>query len=262
MGTSTRWKGPGGDRWNAAARRLACWRPDQRNADPRLEEIARDHLRALHETLRADPSAFGLYDTACAAGERLAGTLGSLAEQRAESEEALIIRLTSEVAGDGGTLADAAVRRAAAAAVRDVLDKHPEMQDAMDSGTASGGFAWDILCDLYQVFFADLVAEFLRSVVAEHIKLAVPVLVAVDPEDRIADWIAEKVVGLVPNPRKESAEATDLAEAVDAAESVVGAVHDPVGALQEIARELVPGAVGRILGLISEEVIEDGEAAA
>ena len=38
---------------------------NSRNADQRLEEIAADHLCALHETLRADRSAFGLYDTAC-----------------------------------------------------------------------------------------------------------------------------------------------------------------------------------------------------
>jgi hypothetical protein len=198
----------------------------------------------------------------CAADERLVGTLGSLAEEGAGSGDALITRLTWEVGGDGGTLADAAVRRAAASAVRDVLDKHPELEDAMDSGAASGGFAWDILCDLHQVFFADVVAEFLRSVVAEHIKLAVPVLIAADPEGRIADWIAGKVVDLVPNPCKDSAEATELAEAVDNAESVVCAVQDLVRALPKIARQLVPGAVGKILGLITEEIINDGEAAA
>ena len=55
-----------------------------------------------------------------AAGERLAGVLGSLAAEGAESEDALVARLVSEVGGDGGTLADAAVRRGVAAAVRDV----------------------------------------------------------------------------------------------------------------------------------------------
>ncbi|TFV32613.1 hypothetical protein E4K10_22760 [Streptomyces sp. T1317-0309] len=192
MGTSTRWKGPNGDPWSSAGRRLARWRDDSRNADQRLEEIAADHLSALYETLRADRSAFGLYDTACAAGERLAGALGSLAIEGAESEDALVARLVSEVGGDGGTLADAAVRRGVAAAVRDVRDRHPELDEAIGGGAAGGGFAWDILCDLYQVFFADMVGEFLRSVVAEHIKLAVPVLIATDPEGRIADWVARR----------------------------------------------------------------------
>ncbi|MFJ1694446.1 hypothetical protein ACIO6T_21455 [Streptomyces sp. NPDC087532] len=262
MGTSTRWKGPSGDRWSSAARRLARWRDDSRNPDQRLEEIAADHLRALHETLRADRSAFGLYDTACAAGERLAGALGSLAAEGAESADTLVARLISEVGGDGGTLADAAVRRGVAAAVRDVWDRHPELDDAMDAGAAGGGFAWDILCDLYQAFFADMVGEFLRSVVAEHVKLAVPVLIATDPEGRIADWVAEKVVDLVPNPCEESVEATDPAQALETAQLVVGAVEDPSAALPKIAELLVPRAVGKVLGLITEEITgEEGAAA-
>ncbi len=262
MGTSTRWKGPSGDRWSSAARRLARWREDSRNADQRLEEIAADYLRALHETLRVDQSAFGLYDTACVAGERLAGVLGSLAAEGAESADALVARLVSEVGGDGGTLADAAVRRGMAAAIRDVRDRHPELDDAMGGGAAGGGFAWDILCDLYQVFFADMVGEFLRSAVAEHVKLAVPVLIATDPEGKIADWVAEKLVDLVPNPCEESAEATDLAQAVDTAQSVVGAAQDPSAVLPKIAESLVPRAVGKVLGLITEEITgEEGVAA-
>ncbi|MFE0802426.1 MULTISPECIES: hypothetical protein [Streptomyces] len=260
VGTSTRWKGPNGDRWSSAGRRLARWREDSRNADQRLEEIAADHLSALHETLRADRSAFGLYDTACAAGERLAGALGPLATEGAESEDALVARLVLEVGGDGGTLADAAVRRGMAAAVRDVRSRHPELDDAMGGG--GGGFTWDILCDLYQVFFADMVGEFLRSVVAEHVKVAVPVLIAADPEGRIADWVAEKVVDLVPNPCEESAEATDLAQGVDTAQSVVDALQDPSAALPKIAELLVPRAVGKVLGLITEEITgEEGAAA-
>ncbi|MEU5837754.1 hypothetical protein ABZ820_29345 [Streptomyces diacarni] len=253
MGTSTRWKGPNGDGWSSASRRLTRWRKCSYNADQRLEEIAADHLRALHETLRADQSAFGLYDTACAAGERLAKALGSLAVEGPQSTDALVARLVSEVGGDGGTLADAAVRRGAAKAVRDVQDRHPELDEAMGEGAAGGGLAWDILCDLYQVFFADMVGEFLRSVVAEHIKLAVPVLIATDPEGRIADWVAESIVDLVPNPCEESAEAKDLARAVDTAQSVVGAAQDPSAALPELAESLVPRAVGKVLGLVAEE---------
>ncbi|WP_406505475.1 hypothetical protein [Streptomyces sp. NBC_00212] len=228
-----------------------------------MGEIAADYLRALQETLRTDPAAFGLYDTACAAGERLAGMLGSLAEEGARSENALIARLVSEVGGDGGTLADAAVRRGLAAAVRDVRDRHPELDDVMGAGAAGGGFAWDILCDLYQLFFADMVGEFLRSVVAEHvIKPAVPALILVDPEGKIAGWIAEKVVDLVPNPCERSAEATELAQAVDTAKSVVDMTQDPSLVLPKIAEKLVPGAVGKVLGLIAEEVVGDEGAVA
>lgn len=262
MGTSTRWKGPNGDQWSSAGRRLARWRDKSRNADQRLEEIAADHLQALHETLRVDRSAFGLYDTACAAGERLADALGSLAAEGAESQDALVARLVSEVGGSGGTLTDAAVRRAVAVAVRDVWDRHPELNDLVGTGARSGGFAWDFLCDLYQTFFADVVGEFLRSVVAEHIKLAVPVLIATDPEGRIADWAAEKMVDLVPSPCEESAKATDLAQAVDSAQPVADVVQDPSATLPKIAQSLVPRAVGKVLGLVTEETPGEAGAAA
>lgn len=262
MGTSTRWRGPSGDRWTAAGRRLARWHPGQHNADRRLEEIAADHLRALQDSVRADRSAFGLYDIACAAGERLVGALGSLATDGAESEEALVVRLVSQVGGSGGTLADAAVRRAVTAAVGSVCRMHPELGAAMQGPGTGGGFAWDILCDLYQVFFADIVGEFLRSAVAEHVKLAVPVLVVVDPESRIADWAADKLVDLVPNPCEESAEAAGLAEAYGAAESAVVAVQNPATVLTRTAQSLVPRAVGKVLGLIDEEPAKRPGAAA
>jgi hypothetical protein len=85
---------------------------------------------------------------------------------------------------------------------------------------------------------------------------------AADPEGRIADWVAEKVVDLVPNPCEESAEATDLEQAVDTAQSVVGAVQDPSSRLPKIAESLVPRAVGKVLGLITEEITgEEGAAA-
>lgn len=88
--------------------------------------------------------------------------MSSLAVEGAQSEDELVGRLVSEVGGDGGALADAAVRRGLAAAVRDVRDRHPELDDAMSEGSAGVGFAWDILCDFYQVLFADMVGEFLR----------------------------------------------------------------------------------------------------
>lgn len=71
--------------------------------------------------------------------------------------------------------------------------------------------------------------------VAEHVKLAVPVPVAADPEGRVADWVAEKLVGVVPNPCEESTEAAGLARAVDGAMSVVGAVEDPAAMLPKVA---------------------------
>lgn len=252
MGTSTRWLGPSGRRWTAARRQLARWEVDDPDGERWLEKTAASHLRALQESIQTDRSAFGLYEASCAAGERLAGILASLATEGTASRDALATRLVTEVGGNGGTLADAAVRRAAAAAADDVLRRHPELDGAMPGRGSGGGFAWDILCDLYQMFFADIVGEFLRATVAEHVKVAAPVLLAVDPGDRVADWVAEKLVDLVPNPCEESAEATGLAEAAATAQSVADGVEDPVGTLSDMARSLVPRAVGSVLGLISD----------
>ncbi|MFE3142074.1 hypothetical protein [Streptomyces scopuliridis] len=260
MGTSTKWKGPRGDRWTAARRRLARWRPDQRDADRRLEEIAEDHVRALHETLRANPSAFGLLNASGTGGVRLAKVIGSLARTRPDTWDEAVGRLAKEVSGEGGTLADAAVRRAVASAARQTRSRHPDLSPSSYSQAAGGsGFASDILCDLYQLFFANVVAEFLRFVVAEQVKLAIPVLIAADPEGRMADWIAEQLVELVPSPCEETAEVRELTEAVNTAESLGEAAEDSTGALSDIAQRLVPKAVGRVLGLIADEAIEESD---
>ncbi len=255
MGTSTRWKGPGGGRWRSAGRRLARWNPQRPDADRRLEEIASDHLLALHETMRGDPSAFGLYDATCAAGERLTEAMAQLAQAGPSSPGSFIADLTRQVGGHGGTFTESVLRRAISKTSQQVLEQHPELSEAMNPESAdSRKVSSDILCDLFQLFFANTVAEFLHSVVAEHVKLALPVLHGVDPEGRIASWVADRVLELVPNPCEAATEATEIAEAIDKTQSVIGAVQNPVSALPAIARQLVPETVGRILGLVTEKV--------
>ncbi|MFB7761468.1 hypothetical protein ACWD33_05665 [Streptomyces xiamenensis] len=173
--------------------------------------------------------------------------MGPLAAEGAESAEALIARLVPEVGGDGDTLADAAVRRGVASAICHVWERHPELDHTSETSPARRGIAWDILCDLYQVFFAGMVAEFLRAVVAEHIKLTAPVLIAADPEGRIADRIAKEVLKLVPSPCEESAAATEAAQAAENAQA-------PSQTLPGIAGSLVPLSVGKALGLITGEI--------
>ncbi|MFF8816290.1 hypothetical protein [Streptomyces pactum] len=238
--------------WSRATGRLGAWRPDQADADQVLDDIAADHVRVLHRTLRADPSAFGLHEAVCTAGERLASALGALSEAGpggADSTDTFLARFTGEVGGDGGTLADAAVRRAAASAAQRLLD-HLEADD--DSTAGLSGLAGDLLCLLYRWFFADVVAEFLRAVVAEQVRLAVPLPPALDPEDRIPEWIAGHVLRLVPSPCEEAAYLSAGSYTAEAG------VDGSAGPLPEIARTLVPRSAGRVLGLITD----DGEEAA
>ncbi|MFD7502411.1 hypothetical protein [Streptomyces sp. NPDC059850] len=237
MGTSSRWPGPGGrtgvaGEWSRASRRVSAWRPGPDEAAG-LDDIAAEHLAVLHRTLREEPSAFGLYEATCAAGERLTTAVDDWAVSRDGDEFAA--RFITAVGGEGGTVADAAVRRAAAVSVRRLLERHPEV------GTPSGrGLSGEVFCLLYQGFFAGVVAEFLRTAVAEKVKLVVPLLPALDPEDHIADWLAERVLGLLPDPCEEAAQATE-------------SVEGPMGSLQFVAQGLVPRAAGRALGLLSDE---------
>lgn len=268
MGTSSRWPGPRGNpgtpagEWSRIRGRLSSWRPSQPGSTERLDAIAEDCLTVLHRTLREDPSAFGLQDAACAAGERLTAAMDSLAagsgtglddldEAGAADADDGDVRTTflsdfvSAVGGDGGTVTDAAVRRAAAATADRMATHHPEV-------LTRGGSGWsgDLLCSLYQWFFADIVAEFLHIVVAENIKLVVPALPLADPEDHIADWVAGQVLHLVPNPCEEAAH---LTEAAERAEDAVSPLEDPTaGALAQVARSLVPRAVGAALGLLTD----------
>ncbi|KRV48664.1 hypothetical protein AQ490_24335 [Wenjunlia vitaminophila] len=297
MGTSTAWPGPRGGPWSTARRQLTQWRPDRdRGRAELLDGIAERYLRALHQTLRDDPSAFGLRDAARAAGERLTDTLGSLATQCPASAEALLARLATEVGGDGGTVADAVTRAAALAAGRAALERHPTLRADLSDGAegrndgrapAGPGLPSDILCLLYRLFFAETVAGFLRSVVAEHITLAVPPLLAIDavgwfadPDGRFAEFVAERVEPLVPDPCEAAAGVVgpvggggfgDLVG--DAFGDVVGGAFgsgeaDEPGAgaasgagVLATARRLVPTAVDRVLGLITEPGGEEGEVA-
>ncbi|MFI0979445.1 hypothetical protein ACH4SP_20905 [Streptomyces sp. NPDC021093] len=277
MGTSSRWEGPRGGPeaaadWGRISGRLSRWRAEQPDAPAKLDRIAEDYLEALHRTLREDPSAFGLHDAACAAGERLAVVMDALPTPGgvegdpegpgspgppdflaspgfSDSSEAggddFVSRFTAAVGSEGGTLTDAAVRRAAAAVADRIRRKHPE-------ALAPGGSGWsgDLLCLLYQWFFAGVVAEFLRMVIAEKVKLMVPVLPLVDSEDRIAGWVAKQVLRLLPSPCEE---AERLAEAAEQEEGEASALEEPLLAtLGQVARGLVPRAVGTALGLLTE----------
>lgn len=259
MGTSSRWEGPGGssgtaDEWSRISARLSGWRAERQGAPAKLDRIAKDYLELLHRTLREDPSAFGLYDAACAAGERLTvvmdvlATPGSVGEDPGSSESVgddFLTRFTEAVGGEGGTLTDAAVRRSAAATAERFRRTHPTV-------LTPGGSGWsgDLLCLLYQWFFADVVAEFLRVIIAEKVKFVVPVLPLVDSEDRVAGWVAEQVMRLLPSPCEE---AERLAESAERAEETVTALEDPtVATLGQVARSLVPRAVGAALGLLTE----------
>jgi hypothetical protein len=255
MGTSTRWAGPGGlsgtaAEWSRASRRLSRWDENGPQAEQLLDKILDDHLDVLHRTMREDQSAFGLVAAATKAGYRLADAMAALADDGIGSlkdADGFLARFTDEVGGDGATVTDAAIRRAATDTAERLLERRKAETDGGEA--AGGGLAGDLLCLLYQWFFADIVTEFLRSVIAEKVKLVAPVLRVLDPGDHIADWAADKVLSLVPSPCEEAAELTEKAKSAESA------IEDPVGSLPDLARSLVPGTVGKVLGLGMESLL-------
>lgn len=252
VGTSTRWLGPGGssaigNHWTRMHRRTSHWRPSHEEARTRkdLKAIAEEHVAVLHRTLRADPSAFGLYDAARAAGERLTAhvRIGDPLPDGAD----FATTFTEAVGGTGGTVAEAAVRRAAARSAKRLAEQYPDA--TADAG--GHGLSGDLFCLLFQWLFAGVVGEFLRCIVAEKIALAIPVLYVLDSEEEFVDRAADEVVRLLPDPCEEAAreeEAEALADAAAGAEETAA-----VPLLAGLARELVPRAVGRVLGLIGDE---------
>ncbi|MFI6346052.1 hypothetical protein [Streptomyces sp. NPDC050560] len=189
----------------------------------------------MQDSVREDRTAFGLYDAMCAAARRLTAETAGLAR-----EPDFTARFTVSVGGTGGTVTDAAVRRAAATSARCV---HEERAKA----PTGAGITGELFCLLYKLFFADVVAEFVRGAVAESVKGAVPVLHVLDPGDHVADWVADQVMEVLPDPCEETQK---LAEAVEEAASAAEVVADPLASLADVAYDLIPVAAERALGLV------------
>ncbi|MFJ6694568.1 hypothetical protein ACIQM4_00645 [Streptomyces sp. NPDC091272] len=192
--------------------------------------------------------------------------------------DAFVAEFTDRVAGDGTTVVDAALRRAVVASARRILEQ-PGMREALgapsgSSSTAPGGIGLtgDLLCLLYRWFFADLVSEFLRAVIAEQIDLMVPGLSSVAPEAGISDKVTDLVLSLVPDPCEEATETAEEGMPAGLVPSdelppggTAGAASGPpviAPPLLEVARLLVPGTVGKVLGLTSATSSTEGAAAA
>lgn len=250
MGTSKRWGGPRVGSWGALGMAVRAV-PNTREAEQgELDRAAGEAIDALHETLRGNAQAFGLVPAAQDAGERLLRALrdmeGGEAHEPGSTPEEFLAWLTDTVGGGGSSITDAAVRRAATSSGDRLLRE-------LGGEPPSGRLAGDLLCLLYQWFFADIVAEFLRAVVTMNIKLAVPIADFVDPEDRLVGRIADRVVDLVGNPCEEAE------KRLEAAEQVADAIEEPEEALADVAAGLLPKSIQRVLGLVAAEDENESE---
>ncbi|MER5457701.1 hypothetical protein ABT008_23275 [Micromonospora sp. NPDC002389] len=247
MGTSTRLPGPTTGGWTSTKRRLGGWTPDPESqpdelatTDQRFFEETAAHLRrALRDALREDPDRFGLQEAARAGGERLVTVLDDLrrpdpallrdiTDQGAITpEDEFVRRFVDEVGGDGRIIVDAVTRCTA----RRVAERLVDADGGVLAGTRTNGISGELFCDLYRLFFGGMVGEFVHVLIAEHVKLAVPVL-ALDPTGTVAGLVADQVVKILPDP------------------CAVAAVREPERPrLADVARDLLAETVAEAVGL-------------
>lgn len=255
MGTSRKLPGPPGGEWRTANQRLGLWvsrlersnsGPDARRCSPddtqKDEKFAQDiatlYLAALARTLQDDPAAFGLREKMVNAGNRLVDILDALRASEADWSPPLgddaedraadfLQRFVETVAGTDCLITDAAIRESAATCGEELLSAPGSLRDAVQDGKAVSGpaISSELFCLVFRIFFKDAVTGFITTIIAEKVKLAVPVLHVIDPAGKIADWVAEQVVARIPDP---CAEGEALGEKPSLAELAQGLVAESV----------------------------------
>jgi hypothetical protein len=205
--------------------------------------------RALCDQAEQERDVLGLRQAIRASGDRLVEALdglmrqgwssASLAPQSSVEERRLefIRSFIEQVAGRGGTFADAAIRHAAVQAAEQLLEDDA-LRAAVDAGTGAVlPLARDLFCAVYRMFFGNTVEQYLTTVIAEstgaYLNAHVPVLPMIDPEGQISDWIAQNLVPLLPTPCKDPS------------------ASGP--ALASLGSELVTETVDRALGLPAQK---------
>jgi len=171
-------------------------------------------LAGLRRALQRDREALGLRSAMTMAGARLIDVAEELAEAGVDEflgvghdglsrEERFVVEFVRRVAGSGGLIADAVVRRSATRTAATLVRDHAVLREALGGdtgGAARGRLDPDWLCIIWKLFFGDLVETAVAAVIAEGLELAVPVLAVVDPSQAVPEWIAEELIKVLPSP--------------------------------------------------------------
>jgi hypothetical protein len=206
-----------------------------RKSDETARELADQYRAALAAELDGDPAAFGLRDALRTAGTRLVDTLESLRagipgwadgdEDSAQAREDGFIRgFAGQVAGSGGLVSDAVVRQAAVACAQALLDAPGPLRDVVRLGKPieGTGISGELFCLVFQLFFKDALARFVTTIVAGKVRLAFPLLHAIDPAGKIADWVGQQVAALIPDPCQKGEGLADKPSLADLARGLIG----------------------------------------
>lgn len=187
---------------------------------PEIEQHAEAFRDALRSQMLIDRESFGLYETTNATATRFIDTVEEIANGSwfyieteetgpppGERRDIFVTRFVDRVSSSVGLPMDAVMRHAVTDSVEELIDQSPELQTAIETGQNTEGTISDgIFCKIYQIFFANIVTNLLKSVITAKIKLLFPVLPVVDPADNITDWISTKVTSLIPTPCKKREE--------------------------------------------------------
>lgn len=266
MGTSQRWRGPVGPDWEHARRTLTVSLHQlgvpgrysssvedvlsQRLPEACVVEIADAYRGAFVRELRRRPPAFGLRQVARDAGGAVVRILGELdrrgvpvvtrptgpcpSARRAE----FAASFSAAVTPTAGHLLDAVSRRASTHTAIWLLRRAPRLRLAVEGGVGSGVgvISPELLCFLFRVFFDELIAGFLDSVISAQVSPLAPALPQADPTDQIVARIADDIWTDIPRPCRESAASHSAAPAVEVAGELVHEVLDRVAGVPDDGR--------------------------
>lgn len=180
-----------------------------------LDELERHYLafsRALVDELRNDQESFGLRDAVETCGRQYVSGLIDLRMKpwvghpahgdlrTSDARNALISFLVEQSCPPGSTLAQAMTRQAAVRVSTALVEEAVRRRAPLHRESLLGD---ELFCLIFRMFFAEVVTEFLATLIAAKISVVVPVLVLVDPGGLLSTYIAEKVAKQMPTPCEE-----------------------------------------------------------
>ncbi|MFK3984278.1 hypothetical protein ACI2K4_28385 [Micromonospora sp. NPDC050397] len=245
MGTSAALPGPSGEIWTSAWRAGRRWARSPEKPD----EFGEECLRSLRAALKTNPDAFGLLRATTHGGIELVDALDGLRRAglaslvdletvEAEQRPARFVQaFTDRVAGDAARVGEFAVRRSVVDCAEALLTQ-PDIRRRVQ--TADSGpeplISDETFCRIYTLFFGQVVAEFLGSLLMA--KVALVASLPLGPFALLVGWVVRRVTAGILSPCEVQGEFGRQGESIT-----------------EVARELVTQTAREAFGLGVEESV-------
>jgi hypothetical protein len=169
------------------------------------------HL-ALVTELRKDRDSYGLRHAVTQHAARFVAVLAELHdvpwEQRPNhvalvdesGSDQLLALLVPRVCGEAGPHIDTAIRPGVVSAISELTENVARKTPVRVGDPLIDD---ELFCFLYRVFFADTITQFLTSVIAAKLNVAVPVLLLIDPTGQVSQYIGGWIAEAIPTPCEE-----------------------------------------------------------